>query len=664
MTSLIDPTKPTGPVAYTADVRANFAVAKSEIEELQARQQVPAAIGENVLQYGAVGDGVTNDTNAIQNCLNAFAGTATIFIPDTGNPYMVSGLLVLGGTDLLIQGTLKAMPGSANLLDIKAGNNNITIHGHGTLDGNAASATCISADASANISISDLTLQNPADWNLNVTASNHVRVNNVRLIGGNDANEFALGCDDCWITNSYIHGPSGDIAFSFYGGVTNSGITNCEVCYGGPGGIAVYADGTGGTAAPCSNIVISNNIVHHHMWGGILVSSGVSTIHSNISITGNRCYNNCFTGNNWYADISITAGKNVTITGNDVNNIGSGNAGSCGIEVGALSSYVTITGNSIWNIGVGSNLGGTGITLNHAPHVSCVGNHIYDSQTTPTTLIAFGGATGPNNVIVGNRIDSSVSSGLGLGTSACVLAPDTVVANAINGVWTVGAPIGGDVHSAISAGAGWHATTAYLINGLQRWFVGTDGSAESGSNTGSNFAINSVNDAGNALIAAPFRINRDNGLVSINDLLMSDTTAPLIQYVGAGLGTPSYTTRSPGNKIVLYPSLTGSAVDYAIGITGNELWVSVPQPIAACAFMVFAGPTPVMNMNGAGSLTVSGNYTVNGTPVVGPQIAGWGTPTGGARAANFNGASATLVQTSAALAGLITDLRTHGLLGA
>jgi hypothetical protein len=35
MVSKIDPTRPAGPVAYTADVRGNFAAAKSEIEELQ-----------------------------------------------------------------------------------------------------------------------------------------------------------------------------------------------------------------------------------------------------------------------------------------------------------------------------------------------------------------------------------------------------------------------------------------------------------------------------------------------------------------------------------------------------------------------------------------------------------------------------------------------------
>lgn len=38
MTSKIDPTKPSGPVAYTADVRSNFAAAASEISALQQEE--------------------------------------------------------------------------------------------------------------------------------------------------------------------------------------------------------------------------------------------------------------------------------------------------------------------------------------------------------------------------------------------------------------------------------------------------------------------------------------------------------------------------------------------------------------------------------------------------------------------------------------------------
>jgi hypothetical protein len=56
-------------------------------------------------------------------------------------------------------------------------------------------------------------------------------------------------------------------------------------------------------------------------------------------------------------------------------------------------------------------------------------------------------------------------------------------------------------------------------------------------------------------------------------------------------------------------------------------------------------------------------YYVGATQVVGAQITGYGTPTGNSRTASFNGASATLAQTSAQLAQLIVDLKTHGLLG-
>jgi hypothetical protein len=58
------------------------------------------------------------------------------------------------------------------------------------------------------------------------------------------------------------------------------------------------------------------------------------------------------------------------------------------------------------------------------------------------------------------------------------------------------------------------------------------------------------------------------------------------------------------------------------------------------------------------------SYYVGSTQVVGAQITGYGTPTGNSRTASFNGASATLAQTSAQLAQLIVDLKTHGLLGA
>ena len=51
----------------------------------------------NVLDHGVKGDGTTDDTAAIQSVLNAYAGKAVVFIPDTGNSYRVSKLAVPSG---------------------------------------------------------------------------------------------------------------------------------------------------------------------------------------------------------------------------------------------------------------------------------------------------------------------------------------------------------------------------------------------------------------------------------------------------------------------------------------------------------------------------------------------------------------------------------------
>lgn len=66
--------------------------------------------------------------------------------------------------------------------------------------------------------------------------------------------------------------------------------------------------------------------------------------------------------------------------------------------------------------------------------------------------------------------------------------------------------------------------------------------------------------------------------------------------------------------------------------------------------------------NGININTASG-LLVQGVKVVGAQVAGWGTSTGGIRGA-LVASSATLLQTAEALAQLLTDLKTHGLLGA
>jgi hypothetical protein len=76
---------------------------------------------------------------------------------------------------------------------------------------------------------------------------------------------------------------------------------------------------------------------------------------------------------------------------------------------------------------------------------------------------------------------------------------------------------------------------------------------------------------------------------------------------------------------------------------------------AEATYLPLAGGTLTGALNGV-------TYSVAGVKVVGARVTGWGVATGGSPVA-FTAGTATLAQTAAAVAQLITDLRTHGLIG-
>ena len=97
-------------------------------------------------------------------------------------------------------------------------------------------------------------------------------------------------------------------------------------------------------------------------------------------------------------------------------------------------------------------------------------------------------------------------------------------------------------------------------------------------------------------------------------LYLNGTTSNRIDWNTNGTGAPALTTRSAGTKVVLYPSLSASTTDYAMGIDAATMWSSVPENGASFNFKWYGAATEVASLSGTGVLKVAGNIvTSSGT---------------------------------------------------
>jgi hypothetical protein len=387
----------------------------------------------NVLDYGAKGDGTTNDTTAIQNTINNYAGKGTILIPVTGHPFMVAPLTIPSSTELVIDGTLMLLAGSAGPVLGLTSVSNVIIRGYGTVDGNRTAQSGNSAFAGiianqcTNITVSGLTVQNAYLWNVVLQSTTRGRLDNVKMLGGRNANGFSVLCDDCWMTNCTIDGPDSDIGFSFYGGVINSGaIGNTVRNSGNIGGVSavginVLADS--GQAQPCKGIIIADNIITNCSGSGLQSFTDQAALHDGIMFIGNRCSGNGQSGVGSRGGIDVSHSLNVVVEGNHSTNFGNGAGPWWGIYAGAGCAGISIIGNQVHGTGQGGTQG-IGLNVVSASALLAAGNFIFDNATTPTMSAALAGTAGNQNTYLSNYFDRPVT---------LTAAADTVMANVRGG---------------------------------------------------------------------------------------------------------------------------------------------------------------------------------------------------------------------------------------
>lgn len=286
-----------------------------------------------VLQFGAVGDGISDDTASVQNAINQISskGGGDLFFPE--------------GTYKLSQINLKS---NINLIG-ENGSKIVTsgdIHCQIKLEPN-----------SKDIGIRYLTFSSPG-LNPNLSSDNessvikdspgckNIRVENcnfydIPIDKGQRYHVCILNSENNYVVNNYSEQCGGD-TLNFNGGynvVTGNIIKNC-----GDGGVA-FNNGARG--------IISNNLLYKCNLGiGAGPEGTVSNPFHTLTITGNEI-DSCDMGINmgWFAYDGREAPINVTITGNTIVRTKRIAIGYFGNPSSKKQRYVNISSNTINGVG-------------------------------------------------------------------------------------------------------------------------------------------------------------------------------------------------------------------------------------------------------------------------------------------------------------------------
>jgi hypothetical protein len=143
--------------------------------------------------------------------------------------------------------------------------------------------------------------------------------------------------------------------------------------------------------------------------------------------------------------------------------------------------------------------------------------------------------------------------------------------------------------------------------------IGTDGGNALKFATGGNTDVQErmrISAAGGVSIGNTTDPGAGNLSVTGGTVSLTNGTSNLISYGAIGVNLPTFTTRSTGTKIVLFPALSASNSDYAIGIDSNTLWFSVDQ-VSTRQFKWYAGTTLAATLTGGGALTTVSTISDN-----------------------------------------------------
>jgi hypothetical protein len=300
------------------------------------------------------------------------------------------------------------------------------------------------------------------------------------------------------------------------------------------------------------------------------------------------------------------------------------------LPTGRLSgSYTGITGvgtltAGTWNgTAIGIGYGGTGLTATPTNGQLAIGN---GTGYTLANLTA-GTNVSISNTSGGITISATPSAG-GTVTSVDMSVPSflSVSGNPITVSGTLAVTYSGTPLPVANGGTGATTLAGYLFgNGTSAVTASTTipstaitGLGSMASQNANSVAITGGTIDGTAIGSSTVSTVRASTVTTTGtgsptdgagQIYLNGGTSNRVEWNTQGTGAPAFTTRSAGTKLLLYPSLSGSVADYAIGIDAATMWSSVPENNASFKFKWYGATTEIASLNGTGAFTAVGGIS-------------------------------------------------------